>query len=60
MVDEANIETHGMLPKPSRLSGDPNWRSAYMERLQVGLVLFLQQAPADVRNRCFIVGDGVL
>lgn len=34
VVDEANIETHGMLPTPSRLARDPDWHSAHMERLQ--------------------------
>lgn len=57
VVDEANIETHGMLPKPSRLSGDPNWRGAYMERLQVGVIFAAAapEAPAVVgRNRHII------
>ena len=32
VVDEANIETHGMTPM-SRLSDDQDWASAYLERL---------------------------
>lgn len=36
VVDEANIETHGMEPTPSRLARDPDWQAAHMERLQVG------------------------
>ncbi|CAM9951144.1 unnamed protein product, partial [Hapterophycus canaliculatus] len=33
VVDEANIETHGMEPTPSRLAKDPDWQQAHMERL---------------------------
>jgi len=32
VVDEANIESHGMYPM-SRLSADPNWFAAYSERV---------------------------
>ena len=32
VVDEANIETHGMSPM-SQLSADPEWASAYLERV---------------------------
>lgn len=32
VVDEANIETHGMIPS-SQLSDDSQWLSAYMERV---------------------------
>ena len=32
MVDEANIETHGMKPM-GRLSSDPYWQSAYVDRV---------------------------
>ena len=32
LVDEANIETHGMFPM-SRLSDDPRWLAAYSERV---------------------------
>lgn len=32
VVDEANIETHGMQPM-SRLSDDPSWFSAFSERV---------------------------
>lgn len=32
VVDEANIETHGLVPM-SRLSDDPEWASAYLERM---------------------------
>ena len=32
VVDEANIETHGMQPM-GRLSDDPAWASAYLERM---------------------------
>lgn len=32
LVDEANIESHGMFPM-SRLSADPNWFNAYSERV---------------------------
>lgn len=35
VVDEANIETHGMEPTPSRLARDPDWQPAHMARLQV-------------------------
>lgn len=67
VVDEANIETHGMEPTPSRLARDPSWRKAHMERLQVSDVSSLlqpgqsaetQQANsvgqmiATVRSRC--------
>ncbi|WP_026959237.1 beta-galactosidase [Aliagarivorans taiwanensis] len=32
VVDEANLETHGQFPM-SRLSNDPTWISAYMQRM---------------------------
>ncbi|CAM9976291.1 unnamed protein product, partial [Ectocarpus sp. 13 AM-2016] len=34
VVDEANIETHGMEPTPSRLTRDPDWQEAHIERLK--------------------------
>ena len=34
VIDEANIETHGMVPYVGRLADDPAWRDAYMLRLQ--------------------------
>ena len=34
VVDEANIETHGMKPYSGRLSDDTKWRDAYMSRLK--------------------------
>ena len=34
VVDEANIETHGMRPYTGRLSDDPDWEKAYLDRLQ--------------------------
>lgn len=36
VVDETNIETHGQFPM-SRLSNDPEWLNAYMQRM-VGMV----------------------
>ncbi|SJL83375.1 beta-galactosidase [Vibrio palustris] len=36
VVDEANIETHGQFPM-CRLSDDPQWNSAYMQRM-IGVV----------------------
>ena len=33
VVDEANIETHGMKPYAGRLADDPRWEEAYMQRL---------------------------
>ncbi|RKF14449.1 beta-galactosidase [Alginatibacterium sediminis] len=33
VVDEANIETHGQFPM-NRLSDDPSWAKAYIERVQ--------------------------
>jgi len=32
VIDEANIETHGMMPM-GKLSNDPDWTHAYMERV---------------------------
>ena len=52
MVDEANIETHGMEPTPSRLARDPDWQQAHLERLQVcGGVLVVVVVAAAVRIR---------
>ncbi len=34
VIDEANIETHGMRPYAGRLADDPVWKSAYMMRLR--------------------------
>jgi hypothetical protein len=34
VVDEANIETHGMLPYAGRLADDPSWRDAFFQRLK--------------------------
>lgn len=33
VIDECNIETHGMKPYVGRLADDPRWTSAYMQRL---------------------------
>lgn len=33
VVDEANIETHGMKPYIGRLADDPQWEDAFMQRL---------------------------
>ena len=33
VVDECNIETHGMKPYAGRLADDPLWEEAYMQRL---------------------------
>ncbi len=33
VVDEANIETHGMKPYIGRLADDPHWRETFMSRL---------------------------
>jgi len=33
VIDECNIETHGMKPYVGRLADDPKWSSAYMQRL---------------------------
>lgn len=54
MVDEANIETHGMKPTPSRLTKDPAWQEAHMERLQVMGPGRRRAAPPDRRTAvCF-------
>lgn len=34
VVDECNIETHGMKPSVGRLADDPLWHDAYLQRLQ--------------------------
>ena len=34
VVDETNIETHGMTPYVGRLADDVNWSNAYLQRLQ--------------------------
>lgn len=36
VVDEANLETHGQFPM-SRLSNDPQWVNAYLQRM-IGMV----------------------
>lgn len=46
VVDEANIETHGMRPS-SRLSEDPAWLAAYMERA-IRLVLRDRNHPSVI------------
>jgi len=33
VIDEANLETHGMKPYAGRLADDPRWKNAYMMRL---------------------------
>lgn len=33
VIDECNIETHGMKPYVGRLADDPDWADAYMQRL---------------------------
>ena len=52
MVDEANIETHGMKPTPSRLTKDPAWKEAHMERVQV-MGPRSRSAPIVVLPECF-------
>lgn len=34
VIDEANIETHGMLPHPGYLADHPRWRQAFGSRLK--------------------------
>lgn len=34
VVDESNIETHGMLPYAGRLADDPDWEEAFFNRIQ--------------------------
>lgn len=47
VVDEANIETHGMFPM-GRLSRDPLWAGAYMAR-------FTQMVERDKNHACIII-----
>lgn len=47
VVDEANIETHGMFPM-GRLSRDPLWAGAYMSR-------FTQMVERDKNHACIII-----
>lgn len=47
VVDEANIETHGMFPM-GRLSRDPQWAGAYMAR-------FTQMVERDKNHPCIII-----
>ena len=47
VVDEANIETHGMFPM-GRLSRDPLWAGAYMAR-------FTQMVERDKNHPCIII-----
>ncbi|KAG5189277.1 glycosyl hydrolases family 2, TIM barrel domain-containing protein [Tribonema minus] len=34
VIDETNIETHGMQPYPGYLSDHPDWKGAYLDRVQ--------------------------
>src|SRR5476651_1566746 len=47
VVDEANVETHGMQPM-SRLSDDPRWFSAYSERVT-------RMVQRDRNHACIII-----
>ena len=47
VVDEANIETHGLIPM-SRLSNDPGWASAYLERMT-------RMVSRDYNHPCIII-----
>lgn len=47
VVDEANIETHGMFPM-SRLSDDPQWNAAYMQR-------YIRMVKRDKNHPCVII-----
>lgn len=47
VVDEANIETHGMFPM-GRLSRDPLWAGAYLAR-------FTQMVERDKNHACIII-----
>lgn len=47
VVDEANIETHGLFPM-SRLSNDPGWLHAYLERMS-------RMVFRDFNHPCIIV-----
>lgn len=47
VVDEANIETHGMFPM-GRLASDPQWAGAFMSR-------FTQMVERDKNHACIII-----
>ncbi len=47
VVDECNIETHGMMPYAGRLADDPLWEKAYMQRL-------IRMYMRDRTNPCII------
>jgi beta-galactosidase len=47
VVDEANIETHGMFPM-SRLASDPQWAGAFMSR-------YTQMVERDKNHACIII-----
>ncbi|RND29284.1 beta-galactosidase, partial [Vibrio cholerae] len=47
VVDEANLETHGQFPM-SRLSNDPQWVNAYLQRM-IGMV------ERDKNHPCVII-----
>jgi len=47
VIDEANIETHGMTPM-GKLAGDPQWASAFIERMQ-------RMVARDFNHPCIII-----
>ena len=47
VVDEANIETHGMTPM-EKLANDPQWATAFMERMQ-------RMVARDFNHPCIII-----
>lgn len=48
VVDEANIETHGMIPYAGRLADDSDWESAYLQRVD-------RMIERDKNHACIIV-----
>ena len=48
VVDEANIETHGMEPYAGRLADDPDWESAYFQRVD-------RMIERDKNHACIII-----
>ena len=49
VVDEANIETHGMKPYIGRLADDPAWEDAYM---QVAAEPYSRPSPTPPPHLC--------
>ena len=47
VIDEANIETHGMKPM-GKLAADPHWAGAFMERMQ-------RMVARDFNHPCIII-----